>query len=383
MSKLLSQGGYGCVFYPSITCSGRNSTNKTKVSKLQRKDWAAKNEVKIGNSIKKIMNHDLFFLPIIDSCDINISSVDKSLVSECRVVQKKPNADYVLMKMKYLENITFTDYLISGNHSNIYVLSKVVQSFKSLANSLKILNEHHIVHHDLKLDNILIGSKNHAPIIIDFGISLDMKKINSNNINLLDDYFYVDAPDYYPWPLEVHIINYIVQTRINSNYDNSPMNVNELKKIAELWCESNAGLDLFNESFKSAFLKKCYHFVRQFKGKSNTEILDILLSTYMTWDVYSLSVIYMKVVGFLFNNEFPDTNFISEFVQLNLINLSPNPNDRLGWNETLNYINDIVNRDSSLKDLEITVDSININANTITNSIKSERKALQNLIKHR
>ena len=33
-SKLLSSGGYGCVYYPSISCRG-NKTSKKSVTKLQ------------------------------------------------------------------------------------------------------------------------------------------------------------------------------------------------------------------------------------------------------------------------------------------------------------------------------------------------------------
>ena len=48
MSELLSQGGYGCVYHPALTCSGKAESSTRSVSKLQRKDWASKNEVEIG-----------------------------------------------------------------------------------------------------------------------------------------------------------------------------------------------------------------------------------------------------------------------------------------------------------------------------------------------
>ena len=109
MSKLLSQGGYGCVYHPALSCSGKTVFNKKKVSKLQKKDWAATNEIEIGKLIKKISNYHLFFLPIINSCNIDITNINKDLLSECRIIKKNPDTDFILMKMDYLENIPFSE----------------------------------------------------------------------------------------------------------------------------------------------------------------------------------------------------------------------------------------------------------------------------------
>ena len=67
MSELLSQGGYGCVYHPALTCSGKAESTEKNVSKLQRKDWASKNEIEIGKMIKQIKNYRSFFLPITSS----------------------------------------------------------------------------------------------------------------------------------------------------------------------------------------------------------------------------------------------------------------------------------------------------------------------------
>ena len=151
MSELLSQGGYGCVYFPALTCKGKADSSRKSVSKVQRKDWASTNEIEIGKLVKKIKNSSSFFLPITSSCDINISSIDNKLVKDCRVIQKRPDSDYVLMKMNYLENIPFTDYLKSRGETNAHLLLKLVESYKNLAGSLEKLADNDVVHHDLKL----------------------------------------------------------------------------------------------------------------------------------------------------------------------------------------------------------------------------------------
>ena len=62
MSELLSQGGYGCVYHPALTCSGKAESSTRSVSKLQRKDWASKNEVEIGRMIKKMSGNKFYSL---------------------------------------------------------------------------------------------------------------------------------------------------------------------------------------------------------------------------------------------------------------------------------------------------------------------------------
>ena len=366
MSELLSQGGYGCVYYPALTCSGKSESSKKHVSKLQRKDWAAQNEIEIGNKIITIPNYELYFLPITSSCDIKMSSVDDKLLKDCRVVQKKPDSDFVLMKMDYLENISFTNYLKSSGESNAHLLLKVIESYKNLASSLGLLADNDIVHHDLKIDNILIGADDNLPIIIDFGISLNFSNVTVDD-ERLNDFFYVHAADYYPWPLDVHIINYIVQVRSDSDY--GPIVYEELKEIALDYCNGNQALNIFSADFLKAYKEKCFVYIKSLTGLRNSELLKILFKNYKTWDIYSLSIIYLKLIGYIFDNKFPHTKFLADFVELNLINISPNPNERLECKESVNYINNIISKENSLHDLSKTIKSITIDEDTLSKSI--------------
>ena len=48
MSKLLSQGGFGCVYHPGINCDGGTEKDQNIVTKLQQMDFNAQNEIDIG-----------------------------------------------------------------------------------------------------------------------------------------------------------------------------------------------------------------------------------------------------------------------------------------------------------------------------------------------
>ena len=49
MSNLLSQGGFGCVYYPGITCNGKINTNQSVITKLQNNDFNASNAAAEAN----------------------------------------------------------------------------------------------------------------------------------------------------------------------------------------------------------------------------------------------------------------------------------------------------------------------------------------------
>ena len=53
MSKLLTVGGYGCIYKPSIDCDGTETSNDSRISKMQVDNASSRNEIIITNKIKR------------------------------------------------------------------------------------------------------------------------------------------------------------------------------------------------------------------------------------------------------------------------------------------------------------------------------------------
>ena len=101
MSKLLSQGSFGCVYYPSLNCQGKSEVSKEYLSKLQKKDFNSENEKNIGKKIiANIPNYKKHFVPILYVCDVNISEIDDRELQKCNVVKKNSDVPFELQKMK-------------------------------------------------------------------------------------------------------------------------------------------------------------------------------------------------------------------------------------------------------------------------------------------
>ena len=75
--RLLSQGAYGCVFKPNITCDGSTGNNRY-VSKIQNNDDSIQNELNIGKKISSIDKFHMFFAPILESCPVSLNSIGDS-----------------------------------------------------------------------------------------------------------------------------------------------------------------------------------------------------------------------------------------------------------------------------------------------------------------
>ena len=157
MSKLLSQGGFGCVYYPGITCNGKTDKEKKYVTKLQRKDFNANNEIYIGQLVSSIKNFNNFFIPVIKSCDIDLRRIDTNIISDCQVITQSSEVNYLLMTLNYVKNISLEKTIVTSSSKEIKKRSfaQLLSMYMYLLNSIKLLYEKNIIHFDLKIENLL------------------------------------------------------------------------------------------------------------------------------------------------------------------------------------------------------------------------------------
>jgi len=325
MSKLLSQGGYGCVYRPEIKCSGAIGTKK-RVSKLQKQNYASRNEHKISSLIRTIKHYDRYFLPVIKSCPVKLSNIDANILKPCEVINNK--FSYMLMQFPFLENIDFIDFFSKTTKQTLYL----IELYERLVKGLELLYNKQIVHHDFKMDNILIAANNNTPIIIDYGISIDMTKVNKQSYN---DIFYIYAPDYYPWCVELHIISYIVQHRINEGKE-IPLTQKELYDIIDLYT-TNHYLQVFSNEFIQNYNKALKHHMKPFINAHPNTIMTQLTKHYASWDLVALSILFIKLIKLVYETK-PMPKIIVSFLEILLLNISPNIKKRLLHKRTLKAI---------------------------------------------
>jgi serine/threonine protein kinase len=288
-------------------------------------------------------NYQLYFLPVISSCPVKLSSIDKKILAECEGITKaeadakadakgkagaKTKAEdnsYILMEIPFVKNISFYNILIDMYASKKHIIVGLIENYSYLLDAISILLKKQIVHFDIKNQNILYNQNTHLPVVIDFGISINMANFDYKYIEV---YFYTYSPDYYIWPLEVHVISFLLHET------DAPLTDKDGENICANYVKYNKGLVNFSEGFKREYLRACETYVKTYVGKDRKKTIEALIAFYPTWDNYALSILYLKTFAFMFPHGFHKNTLILFFSQMLLYNISPNPAKRYSLEDT-------------------------------------------------
>ena len=369
MSKLLSQGGFGCVYYPGILCDGRTNLSKKVISKLQKRGVNSENEILIGNIIRKINNYELFFSPVIKSCGVNLANIDRNLLTKCDVVNEKKTNEYILLDILYINSNKFMELIKKMSRKNLIV--NIFETYIFLLTSINILLENKIVHFDLKSDNILYEKTTNHPILIDFGISLPIGMITSKNIG---QYIYLYAPDYYVWPLDVHILGFLLHKTENK------LTKLDAIRIGSEYADNNKSLDVYSDEFKNNYKEFCIKVSNQFVDMEREEVIEKLMSNYATWDNYAISAFYLKTFSFLFENGFYRNELFIYFSQILLLNISPDANKRMSVDETKIKFSEIFYVNENPESYFNFVEAFDYSEKIVTKKIREDVKSLNKIL---
>ena len=154
---LISEGGFGCIYHPALTKTGKETNNKKFVSKLQVKNFASDNEIKMGKIIKDIFNYNSFFGPIISSQTIKIGTFNK-IKNSCDAYKHNPKKKFVLSKLHYLEGNILNDYIIYNLNSR-KLFMYIIDCYKHILDGILKLNDANIIHFDIKGENIMFNDR--------------------------------------------------------------------------------------------------------------------------------------------------------------------------------------------------------------------------------
>lgn len=345
--RMISQGGYGCVYHPSIKCNGVISKNYKQISKLQLRDFTSDNEISISNKIKKIPNFSQFFAPVLSTCNTNIRNIKDRDIKSCDIIKNKQKKSFIMMKIRYVsDKDILDDFIQTSNPSNF--IHKLISSFPYLVNSLSILRENGIIHFDIKNSNILIDKKYKIPIIIDYGLSIPIDKIvknysNNDDFSNLTKYFYGYYPDYYIWCPEIHYINMLLHKTNKPSLDN-------IKSLTKKYVSNIKPIHrLFSNNFMKKYKKECINQLEKYNSMDKITAINTLLSYSSTWDNYSLAMIYFNLMYYIVPGISSDNDFIVFFTKLLLKMIHPNPKKRIVSDNILSEFETFINDKQTFK----------------------------------
>ena len=364
MTELVNQGAYGCLYYPGMKCNGTPMDDRRYATKLVVRDEVAENEVAVGNIVKGIVNYGVNFVPVIKTCGVNLHKVkDQRALKKCNIVPKpkskstmksKKSPKFMLMKMPYIDGLYFYDYVGAMGNNKKKIISCIFDTYSYLIESIERLEQHAVVHYDLKMQNILMNLKTDTPIIIDFGLSIPIKRLDQGDA-FWTAYFYKYAPEYYVWPLESHVINFL------QNTSQKPLSLSrdDVTSICETFVNANAALRIFSKGFRARYLKACIEQYEPWIGVARDTVCVALLKGWPTWDNYSLSVAYLQILGFIYEAGFTNNHLIIQYVQLLLTNMHPDPARRKTVGDTKRAFTDLFYMNEKVETYDSLVENFN------------------------
>lgn len=403
ISRVINQGGFGCIFYPSLPCKKETKRNSNTirseyVSKLVKKNFSSENEIRIGKIIQGIPFYNLYYVPVIQSCAASLAKVNEREIKKCSIISGKSSSStststtatnalekktrpvdersnkFILLKMKYVENVKFTKYLLSISNKK-HILNTLFDTYSYFLFSLEKLMKNGIVHYDFKWDNAVIDLKTGLPIILDFGISIPINLLLEKNqdeasdadaYEAYRDYFYIYFPEYSLWSIEIHLINYVL------NKD-SRITAESLKQTIETYVDSNGAFAILSPEFIDQYKKLCYSTLERFINQSRKYVIGECLKHWNTWDNYALSISYLQVIKFISTSGFTSNQFLISFSEILIDNIHPDPSRRSDYATTRYKYKSIFYQDVNIENYELLIDNFDFD-DFRSNSVKESKR---------
>jgi serine/threonine protein kinase len=304
--QFINSGTFGCIYYPDFNCNAGKIGKQLYLSKIQKESDALDNELAIMDTIQNnIPTYYLYFAPILKVCPVKLNKIPDSEYKKCEIFNKNQNDKYISAKVRYVGEHDIESYIYTLPHH--LREKKVNHIYYYCLHELNRLNNEDIIHFDIKSPNIMYDSINHIPILIDFGISFEMKNYT--------DAFYTD--EYYTyWCIDIYIISYILLNKMQ----NEIVFESKLTEIRKTFIHKlSKSLSTFIVDFEPKFNKMFDDYFNKFiDRKWETVLYD--LKRPKTWDNYSLAITLL-----MFNIHFSSTQLldICEEIVLSPPNLRP------------------------------------------------------------
>ena len=205
-----------------------------------------------------------------------------------------------------------------NNTSSYHLLSILFDLYERITDSVQVLIKYKIVHYDLKENNILVEKRHQLPYIIDFGLSIDIARLQEHPWSekqeghskstidsdilyhtqssrifkynyLWRQHFYVHAPDYFLWPIEVHLMTYLIN-------ENDTLTYESLHKICYTYISNNKAIIYMSRDFKKRMFELSVATFSRFIDQPRELVLNELLKYWDKWDIYAVNIMFLKTI---------------------------------------------------------------------------------------
>ena len=290
-----------------------NDEDQTKITVY---DFFSINEIKIGEIIEDIPYYRNYYDIITDYDFIDIGKIGEKIIENVDLDSKNKDKKYVVFNYNDEKRIGFSDFLfkLPNNTNNKQFVFNILNTYSFLLNSLIKLNDNGVCFFELSTENIVFSSYS-RPFLKSFKNSLIISDLNASYIhNIIKN---IDT--YTHKPLEVHVLFYLIVNKEET------MSLSFIEAISNNYVKNMDVLSLFSQSYKESFEKSCVETLKKYINKPKSAIIADILKYSHYWDNYSLSILYLHIIGNISKFFSLKGTFMNKFTLLLIQNIHPNP----------------------------------------------------------
>jgi hypothetical protein len=299
-----------------------NDENQTKITVY---DFFSINEIKIGEIIEDIPYYRNYYDIITDYDFIDIGKIGEKIIENVDLDTKNKDKKYVVFNYNDEKRIGFSDFLfkLPNNTNNKQIVFNILNTYSFLLNSLIKLNDNGVCFFELSTENIGFSSYS-RPFLKSFKNSLIVSDLNASYIqNIIKN-----IDNYTHKPLEVHVLFYLIVNKEET------MSLSFIEAISNNYVKNMDVLSLFSQNYKESFEKSCVETLKKYINKPKSAIIVDILKYSHYWDNYSLSILYLHIIGNISKFFSLKGTFMNKFTLLLIQNIHPNPLKRETLKET-------------------------------------------------
>ena len=304
----------GCVFYFFNESVEKIKKQKIKkIHKIVKLDFFVENELTNQKKINNIKNN--YYL-CENSKELTITEIDE----DSRKIKGKNRIkdNTILLEFEDRKIIYLKTYLKELSSSTKYILT-IINFYKHLLNSINLLVHNNIFHNHINFDSIVVD-KFENPLLTNFSFSIDYSR---NDISQYIKHFIIAYdPSYLEWPIELHILSYLLTNKLNS------LSSHNIENIIHEVIKNNSILNTFGDNVVSSFREESLQYFKKYVNQSYENILTDILQYSHTWDNYSLSILFLRILIGIHRTIKIKNKFVILFMKLLVNNIHCNPSKR-------------------------------------------------------
>jgi len=308
------------------------NNRKKPIYKMLPLDFFVKNELTNSKRLNSIPNWKSMFYICLKEDDLTINEIALE-TRRLQSTRKIGSENSVLLKWDGDgELISLKNYLkpLSSPKQYIYTM---IEFYKHLLGTLQTLNDQQIVHNFITMDTILVNKTYFNPVITNFSFSLDLK-----NGQQLKPFFQSYEPSYIEWPLELHILSYLLTNKLES------LSLLNIERIVHDVLSEHKLLYSFGDTVVSSFQREGVEYFSKYVNQSYETIVKDILQYSGTWDNYALSIMFLRILIYVHRCLKKENKFIIFFMKLLVQNIHFCPLKRLSVVETTNKFAQILDQ---------------------------------------